>query len=132
MPNQHSREDREPSRSQRALWAVRSQVQPGSFPLLLVALLLLYVLNGLAVDSITGAILVQVGRAGLACASIYVLSANRVTLWLGVLVVGVLPHHPNVGGTGTLTPRPRSEMVRDGRAIRYTLCRGGRGRYWRR
>ena len=68
---------------------MRSRVQPGSFPLLLVALLLLYVLNGLAVDSMASAILVQVGRAGLACASIYVLSANRVTLWLGVLVGGL-------------------------------------------
>jgi voltage-gated potassium channel Kch len=69
--------------------AVRSHVQPGSFLLLLVATLLLYVLNGLAVDSMAGAILVQVGRAGVICASIYVLSANRVTVWLGVLVAGL-------------------------------------------
>lgn len=89
MSNQHSLEDRVPSRSQRALEAVRSHVQPGSFPLLLVASLLLYVLNGLAVDSTAGAILVQVGRTGVICASIYVLSANRLTLWLGVLVVGL-------------------------------------------
>ncbi len=89
MPSQHSLEDRVPSRSQRALQAVRSHVQPGSFPLLLVASLLLYVLNGLALDSTAGAILVQVGRAGVICAGIYVLSANRVTLWLGVLVLGL-------------------------------------------
>ena len=89
MPNQHSLEDRVPSRSQRALQAVRSHVRPGSFPLFLVASLLLYVLNGLAVDSTAGAILVQVGRAGVMCASIYVLSANRLTLWLGVLAAGL-------------------------------------------
>ena len=89
MPNQHSLEDRVPSRSQRALQAVRSHVQPGSFSLLLVASVLLYVLNGLAVDSMAGAIAVQVGRAGVVCASIYVLSANRLTLWLGVLAAGL-------------------------------------------
>jgi voltage-gated potassium channel len=90
MPNQHSLEDRVTSRSQRALQAVRSHVQPGSFPLLFVASLLLYVLNGLAVDSMAGAILVQVGHAGVLCAGIYVLSANRVTLWLGVLTAGLV------------------------------------------
>jgi voltage-gated potassium channel len=47
------------------------------------------VLTGLAVDSMAGAILVQVGHAGVLCAGIYVLSANRVTLWLGVLVAGL-------------------------------------------
>jgi voltage-gated potassium channel len=89
MPNLYNLGDRVTSRSQRAMEAVRSHVQPGSFPLLLVATLLFYVLNGLAVDSTAGAILVQVGRAGVTCAGIYVLSANRVTLWLGVLVAGL-------------------------------------------
>jgi hypothetical protein len=65
-------------------------VQPGSFPLLLVASLLLYVLTGLAVDSMAGAILVRIGRVGLACACIYVLSAHRLTLWLGILVAGLV------------------------------------------
>jgi len=63
---------------------VRSRVQPGSFPLLLVALLLLYVLNGVAVDLPANGI---VGRVAVACAGLYVLSASRTTLWLGVLVV---------------------------------------------
>jgi voltage-gated potassium channel Kch len=89
MPRQHGPENHEPSRSLRALRVVRSQVQPGSFPLLLVALLLVYVLNGLAVDSITTKILVLGARVGVAGAGIYVLSANRVTLWLGILVVGL-------------------------------------------
>jgi len=72
------------------LLAVRSQVQPGSFPLLLLASLLLYVLNGLAVESMAGAMLAQLGRVGVMAAGLYVLSANRVTVWLGVLVVGLL------------------------------------------
>ena len=63
---------------------MRSRVQPGSFPLLLVALLLFYVLNGVAVDLPANAI---VGRLAIACAALYVLSASRITLWLGLLVV---------------------------------------------
>jgi voltage-gated potassium channel len=88
MPNLHNLRGRVPG-SQRALEAVRSHVQPGSFPLLLVASLLGHVLNGLAVDSTAGAILVQVGRVGVMCAGLYVLSANRGTVWLGVLVAGL-------------------------------------------
>ena len=65
---------------------MRSRVQPGSFPLLLVALLLLYVLNGVAVDLPANGI---VGRVAVACAGLYVLSANRTTLWLGLLVVAL-------------------------------------------
>src|SRR4029077_12112677 len=89
MPSQHNPEDHEPSRSRRALRAMRSQVQPGSFPLLLVATLLLYVLNGLAVESTSGRILARVARTGVSGAAIYVLSANRVTLWLGVFALGL-------------------------------------------
>ena len=70
---------------------MRSQVQPGSFPLLLVATLLLYVLNGLAVESTTGRILARVARTGVSGAAIYVLSANRITLWLGVFALGLEP-----------------------------------------
>jgi Ion channel len=81
--------DRVTSRSQQAMEAVRSHVQPGSFPLLLVTSLFVYVLNGLAVDSTAGAIVVQVGRVGVMCAGMYVLSANRVMVWFGVLVVGL-------------------------------------------
>jgi voltage-gated potassium channel Kch len=90
MPNHHGPENRESNRSRRVLQVVRSQVQPGSFPLLLVAVVLNYVLNGLAVDTIVGEILVLGARIGVAGAGIYVLSANRVTLWLGVLVLGLL------------------------------------------
>ena len=90
MPELHNPEDRDRSQSRRALRIMRSHVQPGSFPLLLVATLLVYVLNGLAVGSMAGVILVQVGRLGVVCAGLYVLSANRVTLWLGGLVVGVV------------------------------------------
>jgi voltage-gated potassium channel Kch len=66
---------------------VRSEVRPGSFPLFLVAALLLYVLNGLAVELRAAAI---IGRLVVACACLYVLSASRITLWLGVLVVALM------------------------------------------
>jgi voltage-gated potassium channel len=90
MSNQNAPEDHEPSRSRRALRAVRSQVQPGSFPLLLFAAVVLYVVNGLAIDSTAGTLLVQAARVGVMGASIYVLSAYRLTLWLGTLVVGLV------------------------------------------
>jgi|SRR5262245_15945205 len=83
MSDQLAPEDRHPSRSHVTLQAMRSRVQPGSFPLLLVALLLFYVLNGVAVDLPANAI---VGRVAMGCAALYVLSASRITLWLGVLV----------------------------------------------
>jgi voltage-gated potassium channel Kch len=89
MPELYNREGREPSRSQRAFQAMRSQVQPGSFALLFVAVVLQYLLNGLAVDSTVSATVVKAARVGVACAGIYVLSANRLTLWLGVLVIGL-------------------------------------------
>ena len=82
MPELHNFGDRTRSRSQRALQAVRPHVQPGSFPLLFAAGLLFYVLNGLAMDAL-------IGRIAVACAGIYVLSAHRVTLWLGVLVIAL-------------------------------------------
>src|SRR6516165_7961742 len=84
MSDQHGPEGRHAGRSHVTFQAVRSRVRPGSFPLLLVALLLLYVLNGVAVDLPANAI---VGRVAVACAGLYVLSANRTTLWLGLLVV---------------------------------------------
>ena len=87
VSTQHAAEAHRSGRSRLTLRAVRSQVRPGSFPLLLAASLLLYVLNGLAVDSPGGAIL---GRLVVAGASLYVLSASRITLWLGLLVVALL------------------------------------------
>jgi len=90
MPDPQSPEERLSIRSRRALQSVRSHVQPGSFPLFLVASVLLYVLNGLAPESTAGALLERMGRVGVACAGIYVLSINRVTLWLGALVAGMI------------------------------------------
>ena len=46
MSDQHGPEGHHRSRSHVTLQAVRSRVQPGSFSLLLVALLVRYVLNG--------------------------------------------------------------------------------------
>jgi len=84
---QHGAGGHHSGRSHFTLQVVRSEVRPGSFPLLLLASLLLYVLNGLAVDLPAGAIL---GRLVVAGASLYVLSESRTTLWLGILVVAVL------------------------------------------
>ncbi len=82
----HEHAPDQPSRSRRALRAVRSHVQPGSFPLLLLAVGTLYVLNGLAVASTVGGVLVLSARLGVMFASIYVLSGNRITMWLAVLI----------------------------------------------
>ena len=90
MPDQGRLQDGATSRSHRVLQTVRSQVQPGSLPLLLVAALLLYVLNGIAVDSRVIGTLVEVARAGVMCAGLYVLSAHRVMLWLGILVAALV------------------------------------------
>ena len=86
MSDEHGLEAHHRGQSHVTLQAVRSRVQPGSFPLLLVTLLLLYVLTGVAVDLPANAI---VGRVAVACAGLYVLSANRTTLWLGLLVVAL-------------------------------------------
>lgn len=75
-----------PSRSRRALQLVRSHVQPGSFRVLLAAIGLLYVLNGLAVTSSIGSVLVFSARIGVLFAGIYVLSGNRTTLWIAIAV----------------------------------------------
>ena len=80
MSDQHGPEAHHPGHSHVTLQAMRSRVQPGSFPLLLVTGLLFYVLNGLAVDLPANAV---VGRVAVACAGLYVLGASRTTLWLG-------------------------------------------------
>src|SRR5262245_51818491 len=86
-PDVHEGEARD--RTWLALRGAPRHVRPGSFPFLLVAIGTLYVLNGLAIDSGVGILVVQVGRMGVLCAGIYVLSAHRRTLWVGV-VMGVL------------------------------------------
>ena len=115
MADQLAPEDHHRSRSQVRLQAMRSRVQPGSFPLLLVALLLLYVLNGVAVDLPANAI---VGRVAVACAGLYVLSASRTTLWLGVLVISLLIMFET--RLWTLDPRV-SRVLRDTIATGFLL-----------
>jgi voltage-gated potassium channel Kch len=90
MPKPHDPAPSASSRSRRMLQGVRSHVRAGSFPLLLAATLFLYLLNGLAVDSSAGALLVMIGRVGVLGASVYVLSANRVTFYLALLMVGFI------------------------------------------
>jgi voltage-gated potassium channel len=70
---------------------LRERLRPGSFPLLLLAGALVYVLNALAIGSTLGAILVYVARLGLVIAGMYVLSAQRATAWLAV-VLGTLDY----------------------------------------
>ena len=65
---------------------VRSHVRPGSFPTLLAASLVLYLLHATAVDSETSEILTSLGRVGVMAACLYVLSADRPTLLLGAAV----------------------------------------------
>lgn len=89
MANHEPGGDDHQSRSRRALHAVRSHVQPGSFPLLLVSVGLLYVLNGMAVTSTAGGVLLTTARLGVLGASVYVLSGRRLTLWLAALVGGL-------------------------------------------
>ena len=66
-------------------------MRPGSLYVLLVAGVLGYVLNALAITSTVGANLVQVGRLGLLFAGAYVLSARRVMAWLGA-TLAILVH----------------------------------------
>jgi hypothetical protein len=54
--------------------------------LLLLSIGILYVLNGLAIDSMAGSTLVTIGRIAVLFASIYVLSSSRLALRLGVLM----------------------------------------------
>src|SRR5215831_17230634 len=115
MADQHAPVGHQPGRSHVTLQAMRSRVQPGSFPLLLVALLLLYVLNGVAVDLPANAI---VGRVAVACAGLYVLSASRTSLWLGVLVISLLIMFET--RLWTLDPRV-SRVLRDTIATGFLL-----------
>ena len=57
--------------------------------MLFAAILIVYILNGLAADSTATAVLGYVGRFAVVCAGLYVLSAKRVTLWLGIFVVAL-------------------------------------------
>src|SRR5215510_547404 len=115
MSDQHAPVGHQPGRSHVTLQAMRSRVQPGSFPLLLFTLLLLYVLNGVAVDLPANAI---VGRVAVACAGLYVLSASRTTLWLGVLVISLLIMFET--RLWTLDPRV-SRVLRDTIATGFLL-----------
>lgn len=80
-------ERRPHARARRTIALVRSTVQPRSFPFLLAALVLLYLINGLALESMAG--LSLAGRFAVLGAGVYVLSGHRLTLWIG-LVIGAI------------------------------------------
>jgi hypothetical protein len=71
------------------LKGVRLHVPPGSFPLLLGAATLLYVLNAIAIEATTGEVLELIAYAAVASAGLYFLSVNRPALVVGVLSVSV-------------------------------------------
>lgn len=73
-------DDHPPSRSRRALNVVRSHIQPGSFPLLLVAIGTVYVLNGMAATSEAAARMLFAAHVAVMAASVYTLSGSRRTL----------------------------------------------------
>jgi voltage-gated potassium channel Kch len=81
-------------------------------------MLFLYVLNGLAVDGWAGAMLVQLGRVGVLAASVYVLSANRVTLYLGLLMVVLVV----IFESQQLPLDPRSSLVLQDSLTIWFLC----------
>lgn len=69
------------------LRAVRSRIQPGSFPLFLATTLCLYLVNGSAVESTAAGVL---GRVVVAGAGIYVLSTTRIRFWFAVVIVALV------------------------------------------
>lgn len=72
----------ETSQRRRAYATLRSQVQPGSFPLLLAAIGVLYTLIALEITSF----LSDVARAAVLLACVYVLSAHRALKWLAAVL----------------------------------------------
>jgi len=88
--SEHDSERSHVSRSQRGLHVLRTGLRPGSFAVLLVAGALVYVLNALAITSALGTLLAQLARLGLLFASIYVLSAQRRTAWIGAALAAVV------------------------------------------
>lgn len=107
-----------PRRSHRALDTLRRHVRPGSFPLLLAASLALYGLNGVATALPGALILAQVARASVVGACLYVLSASRLTLYLGLAVAGII-----AGFDAHLWPvAPRAgRLVQDALTIAFQL-----------
>jgi voltage-gated potassium channel Kch len=76
-----------PRESHRALRAVAAHIRPGSFPLLFAALVLNYVLNGFPMETRAGTLVTLVGHVAIMGASLYVLSASRITVWVGLAML---------------------------------------------
>jgi hypothetical protein len=107
--------DQAAARAHRTLQVVRSTVRPGSFPLLLLALGFLYVLNGLAIESPAGSVLLTGGRIAVLCAGLYVLSAHRVTLLVGVLIgAAILTFEAGWWSTDRLVGRVLQDSIATG------------------
>lgn len=74
------------TRSRQVLARVRSHVRPGSFSMLLGTGVVLYILNGAAIDTPTGTFLSRLGHLAVLAASLYVVSYNRLLLLSGAVV----------------------------------------------
>jgi len=79
--------DIRPTRRHRALRSVTAHVRPGSFPLLFVATAVNYVLNGFAAPTAIGKALLVAGHVAVIGAGLYVLSASRMTVRVGVALL---------------------------------------------
>jgi voltage-gated potassium channel Kch len=99
-------------RTGRLLATVRSHVRPGSFAMLLAASVLLYVLNGAALETPLGAILSRLARVAVVAASLYVLSDNRPMFVVGAVVAClVLGFELQLWPTGTQTSRVLEDLL---------------------
>jgi voltage-gated potassium channel Kch len=110
--------DTESTRPRRALRAVVSNVRPGSFPLLLAAALLNYVLNGLAPETEVGRALLGAGHVGVVGAGLFVLSERRVTALVGVLLLGT---HVALATHMWAPAQPTGRVLQDAFASAYLL-----------
>lgn len=107
-----------PNRPRRALHAVTAHVRPGSFPLLLAAMVLNYVLNGLAAQTGFETSAFVAGHVAVLGAGLYVLSENRVTVLVGVLILSA--YVALASGAWILRP-PMDRVVVDSLACGYLL-----------
>lgn len=108
------RDAQQVTRSRRALRAVAAHVRPGSFPMLLAATVSNYALNGLA----TQMWLAAAGHVAVLMAGLYVLSENRTTVWVGVLILGA---YVAVMSGVYRPPPPGDRVVLDSLASGYLL-----------
>lgn len=85
---QHDDPDVRATRRRGTLRSVTERIRPGSFPLLLAAATVNYVLNGIAAPTPAWTALLAAGHVGVLAAGLYVLSEDRVTVRVGIALLG--------------------------------------------